>query len=93
MDSCNYCGNEVTDGNIVCPGCGGVVKAFAAGSRRHDLYAVILGLLGGIGGIVFGIIGLRIYRSPERINNCFMGICFGIAWCVAYILLIFLLIY
>lgn len=88
MKYCQKCGCEIHDDAVVCINCGcqvGEIKK--SEGKAMGICAIIFGALGGWLGLLFGIIGLCIYKEPVNRRNCGIGLgLFGL-WCLIYIII------
>lgn len=95
MNYCKYCGAPIAPDAYVCPHCGRIVSENRVPddyeSRREEgsalgILAIVFGALGGFLGLLFGIIGLCVYRTHSNRKNCKAGIGLFFGWIVLIIL-------
>ncbi len=96
---CKNCGNQIGDSDAFCSKCGAANNAQTLSNQQNEqkqenpvwgILAIVFGALGGSTlGLVFSIVGLCIYKTPENKQKAWIGLGLTIAWMViATVLLI-----
>ncbi len=88
MKYCSNCGKEVDENAFVCVNCGYKLMDQKEEGSALGILSIIFGALGGWLGLVFGIIGLCIYKTKENKRNCKIGIGLFVGWILLLIMII-----
>lgn len=94
MKYCQNCGAKLDENVDFCPFCGHPTSDVVTEPVSKDdssvigILAIVFGALGGWLGLVFGIIGLVMYKEPKNRKNCKIGIGLFIGWVVVAIIIV-----
>lgn len=94
MKYCQNCGAQIEENVEYCPYCGHPTRRVVEENVPRDdssvmgILAIVFGALGGWLGLVFGIIGLVMYKEPKNRKNCKIGIGLFVGWVVLAIIII-----
>lgn len=94
MKYCQNCGAKIEENIENCPYCGHPTRRVVEENVPRDdspvmgILAIVFGALGGWLGIVFGIIGLTMYKEPKNRKNCKIGIGLFVGWIVLWVIII-----
>lgn len=82
---CTNCGSEIDANTNVCPKCGSQQQKEVkkSPSAAIAVLSVVFGVLGGWLGLVFSIIGLKMYEKGTGCRTaCYVGLCI---WLIEFI--------
>lgn len=93
MKYCQNCGAKIAEDVNNCPYCGNPVRRVVEEdlsdySSVIGILAIVFGALGGWLGLVFGTIGLFMYKDPKNRKNCRIGIGLFIGWVVLAVVIV-----
>lgn len=95
MKYCPNCATKAEDDAKFCPHCGSPFsysdkeeESVQDGNKTLSIWAIVMGALGGIVGVILRLIGIASPKSSRKARvNCEIALALGILWSMLYIAL------